>query len=53
MTLKQAYDTLKAHQHYRKCHNPECECEAANPKELSAAIDFILKYIEQDLVNDL
>jgi len=53
MNLPQAYDILKAHQHYRKCHKPDCECEASKPKELSEAIEFILKYVDQDLVNDL
>ena len=53
MTLKQSYDILKKHQHWRRCNNEECECEPTNPNELGMAIDFLLKYVAQDLENDL
>jgi len=53
MTLKQAYDILKKHQHWRRCNNESCKCEPTNSSELSMAIDYFLKYVQQDLENDL
>ena len=53
MTLQQAYDTLKKHQHYRRCSNEECKCKPVNVNEMGMAIDFLLEYVKPDLENDL
>lgn len=46
MTIEQAYQILKNHNHWRKCNDENCNCEMVCPFLLGDAIDFILKYID-------
>lgn len=51
MNLEKAYYILRQHPH-RYC-GAVCLCKADNTQQLNAALSFLLRYVEQDLINDL
>ena len=36
-------ETLKQHNHWRRCNDDDCKCEMTNPAELGEAIDAVIK----------